>query len=246
MKIQDYLHVIRKRWWLIALVMLSAAGSAYVISKSQTRMYRSQAVVGVLFNRLDTGGNFFADKLLNSYVNLVYQPDKLQAISNQLGLDRSGTALMREVRLQPQPDQMRIVIEADAIDPAMSRNIANAVAHMLNARVVEVNRTLQGEDRAFLDLSQTAAIGVLAKPQTRINVLAGLLLGVVLGTLLAFVLEFLDDTLKTAADVERFAGLSTIGAIPSGGAQQSPRPRLRPAAATGLVASSGPGDHPRS
>jgi capsular polysaccharide biosynthesis protein len=28
------------------------------------------------------------------------------------------------------------------------------------------------------------------------------------------VLEYLDDTLKTATDVERFVGLATLGAIP--------------------------------
>ena len=111
MRIQDYLQVIRKRWWVILLVMISAAGSAYAISKTQTPIYRSRAIVGVVISRLDSGVNSFADKLLNSYINLVYEPNKLQSISNQLGLDLAGSALMEDVRLQPQPDQMRIVIE---------------------------------------------------------------------------------------------------------------------------------------
>jgi hypothetical protein len=44
----------------------------------------------------------------------------------------------------------------------------------------------------------------------------------------------MDDTLKTAEDVERFAGLVTIGIIPSGAAAGARRGR--PAAATGIVA----------
>ena len=51
MRLQDYLRVIRKRWWLILLVMVSAAGTAYVISKAQTPIYRSRANVGVVISR---------------------------------------------------------------------------------------------------------------------------------------------------------------------------------------------------
>jgi capsular polysaccharide biosynthesis protein len=32
---------------------------------------------------------------------------------------------------------------------------------------------------------------------------------------LAFIFEFLDDTLKSSTDVERFVGLTTLGAIPT-------------------------------
>lgn len=52
------------------------------------------------------------------------------------------------------------------------------------------------------------------QPNTRINVLAGAILGLIVGLLLAFVLEYLDDTLKSSIDVERFVNLPTLGAIP--------------------------------
>jgi capsular polysaccharide biosynthesis protein len=45
--------------------------------------------------------------------------------------------------------------------------------------------------------------------------MAGAILGLVLGVLLAFVLEYLDDTLKSSGDVERFTGLTTLGVIPT-------------------------------
>ena len=242
MRIQDYAQVIMKRWWLVLLVTLSAAVAAYGFSKVRTPIYRSQAIYGVLFNRLDTGGNMFADQLLNGYVNLVYQPDQMQAISDQLGLDQPGQALLEYVRLQPQPDSMRIVIEADYFDPASSQAIANAVGEQLNAFVVEANRNLQGEDRVSLLRAQSAQTGYLAKPNTRVNVLAGALLGGVVGLLLTFLLESLDDTMQSAADVERFAELTTIGAIPAGGApDRLRRAPLRPGVASGLIAGRGGG-----
>ena len=51
-------------------------------------------------------------------------------------------------------------------------------------------------------------------PQTRVFLLSGLLLGLVLGVLLAFARDYLDDSLKTIEDVERYLGLPTLAAIP--------------------------------
>lgn len=245
MRIQDYLNVVVKRWWLILLVAFSAAVAAYGFSKLRTPMYRSQTIYSVLFNRLDTGGNMFADQLLNGYVNYVYQPDRMQEISNRLGLDQPGQALMEYVRLQAQPDQMLIVIEADYFDPASAQAIATAVGDQLNSYVVEANRNLEGEDRVSLTRAQSAPPGYLAKPITRVNVLAGALLGAVIGLLLCFILDYMDDTLKNAADVERFAELTTVGAIPAPGSLDNRRrAALRPSAASGLIAASlgGPGE----
>ena len=110
MRIQDYLNVLAKRWWVILLVTASAAVAAYGFSKLRTPIYRSHTIYSVNFNRLDTGGNCFADELLNGYVMAVHQPDRMEHISNQLQLDQSGSSLMQYVRLQPQPDQRLIVI----------------------------------------------------------------------------------------------------------------------------------------
>lgn len=239
MRIEDYVRVLWKRWWIIGLIGLTAAVAAYIFSKTQQPEYRSQARYSVLINRLDSGAISFANQTLNNYRNLVYNKDQLQGVNNQLGLDRSGEYLMEYVRVQPQPDQLLIVIETDWETPEGAQKIAAAVGERLNASVVEANRTLQGEDRVSLRLIESPQVGYLSWPRTRVNVLAGAILGLILGVLLAFVLEYLDDTIKTAGDVERYTELITIGAIPSGAAQGGRgRPRLRPAQAAGIIAQS--------
>jgi capsular polysaccharide biosynthesis protein len=235
MQLQDYIRIIRKRWWIVALVPVIAAVSAYAFSKMQTPLYRSQARYVVLFNRLDTGGNIFAGQILSAYINSVNRPDRMQAVANQLQLDKSGQALMEYVRMQPQPNSSIIVIEADWYDPDTSAQLVNAVGQQLNARVVEANRNNISQDRLSLDMAPAQYAGI-ASPKTRINVLAGAILGLVLGVLLAFVLEYLDDTIKSAADIERYTELVTVGSIPSGAAQGGKRSRLRPLAASGIVA----------
>lgn len=242
MQIQDYINILRRRWWLIAVVAFTAAAVAYGISKTRTPIYRSQAVYGVYVNRVDSGANMFADKLLNSYIVFVYSPDALQSIANQLHLDRTGDWLMNYVRIQPQPDAMKIVVEADYFSPDDAQQLAAAVGDRLVAVVAEQNRTREGQDRVNVDVTQRAKAAWKAKPNTKINVLAGTILGAVLGLLLAFALEYADDTLKNVSDVERFAGLTIVGAIPSGaGDHARGRRQMRPAVASGLIAGRGAG-----
>jgi polysaccharide biosynthesis transport protein len=52
-----------------------------------------------------------------------------------------------------------------------------------------------------------------ASPRVVLNVALAAILGLVLGIALAFTLEYLDDTLKTPAEVEQAIGLPTLGTI---------------------------------
>ncbi len=241
MRLEDYIRVLQKRWWMIMLVAASAAVAAYIFSKLQTPLYRMRAEYSVSFNRLDSGAALIgADRIFNDYRNRVYSPDEMQAIANQLQIDKTGVGLMKHVRLQPQPNESKFIIEAEYFDVDTAQKLAGAVGDRLNAIVVERNRNLTGEDR--LSLARTRSPDYVGRtPNTRINVLAGGILGLVLGVLLAYVLEYLDDTLKSAVDVERYADLPTIGSIPSatmhGGRG---RPRLRAARASGIVTQASP------
>lgn len=226
MKVQDYLNVLWKRWWVIALVAVTAAVAALAISYLQTPLFKAHTEYSVTFNRLDSGAALSgANATYNDYRNQVYNPDQLESIAQELQLDKSGDQLLEFVDVQPQPANSKFVIETEYYSVADAQRIAQAVGDRLNAVVVESNRILTGQDR--LSLSQTLKPRFVSyTPNKKINVLAGGILGVVLGVLVAFVLEYLDDTLKTASDVERFSGLPTLGSIP-GGAAQGGRSRLR-------------------
>ncbi|MFN3374122.1 MAG: YveK family protein, partial [Chloroflexus sp.] len=140
-------------------------------------------------------------------------PSVLDQISQQIGLDISGERLMRDVNIQPRPDEQKIVIEVDLPRLDQSQALADAVGERIVAEVNRINATLEGTARINVTRIQPARL-VEIRPNTRINMLAGAILGLVVGVLLAFVLEYLDDTLKTPEDVERFVGLPTLGAIP--------------------------------
>jgi capsular polysaccharide biosynthesis protein len=214
MQLQDYFNVLIKRWWVIVLTAFVAVVAAYGVSKLLPRTYRAHMAYVVVANRADYGLSIHLRNTMNLYRELVLQPDALQQISDQLKLDVSGERLLQDVRVQPQPDDQKLVIEVDSPFREQAKMIATTVGKRLEQEVVNLNANLEGTDRLNVTRTQSARI-VSIKPDTRINMLAGGILGLVLGLLLAFILEFLDDTLKSSADVERFVGLTTLGAIPT-------------------------------
>lgn len=216
MKLQDYIAVLRKRWWVIVLTACVAAVVAYGVSKLQPRIYTSQAVYLFIANQADNGLNITLRDTMNSYKESVQQPDVLEQISQQLQLDISGERLMEDVDMQALPDEQKLIIEVENRIPDQAQRIAEAIGQQVEQEVNRRNSLFEGTSRIYVQPIQKARYPTgTSSPNTKINVLAGLILGLVVGLLLAFVLEFLDDTLKTSDDVERFVGLTMLGAIPT-------------------------------
>jgi capsular polysaccharide biosynthesis protein len=216
MQLSDYLTVLRRRWWVIMLVAAAASVGAYVFSKLQTPVFRSEASYLVVPNRVDNGLSIVLQNQMESFKVMALAPIQLEQISQQLQLDRDADWLLGYVRIQSQTDTRLMIVQADyPNDPAMAQRLADAVGNNMVALVSSLNQGIEGTDRISMRVNQPARPAIRYRPQTQINVAAGAVLGLILGLLLAFALEALDDSLKSPADVERFVGLTTLGAIPT-------------------------------
>jgi len=215
MQLVDYLTVIRRRWWIIVVVAMVATVSAFAFSRLQERLWRSEASYLVVPNRYDNGLLIVLRDRMNSFRSVALAPIQLEKISAELELDRSADWMLRHIAIQPKPEEQLMVIQVDYPDAAMAPRIADAIGNNMAALIAQQNTTIEGTDRINVRVNQPARPALLYRPQTRVNVLAGAVLGLILGIILAFILEALDDTLKSAADVERYAGLTTLGAIPA-------------------------------
>ena len=231
MIIADYIAVLRRRWWIIALAAAVAAVSSYAFTKWQARaepVYRSEASYLVVPNRMDNGLLIVLRDRMNSFKSIELAPIQLEKISADLKLDRSADWLLnKHVAIQARPEEQLMVIQVDYPDPDVAPRLANAIGDNMVALVSAQNSSIEGTDKINIRVNQPARPAVLFWPRAGVIVPAATLLGLVLGLLLAFVLEALDDTLKTPSDVERFVELPTLGAIPSAGDQRRPGARLR-------------------
>lgn len=215
MRLSEYIRIIRRRIWVIVLAMMVTAVAAYVFSKLQEPLYRSEASYLVVPNRNDNGLSIVLTNNMNSYKQLALARPQIEKISAQLQLDRSPEWLLEHISIQANADDRKMIVQVDYPDIDMAPRLANAVGENMAALVSSLNDGLEGTDKINMRITTPATPPQLYRPQTRINVLAGAFLGLIIGLLLAFVLDAIDDTLKNTEDVERHVGLTILGAIPA-------------------------------
>ena len=92
-----------------------------------------------------------------------------------------------------------------ALDQKLSTYQANYAALM---------QSLQSGSINYISIIEPARLpSTPVSPNVRMTVLLAAAIGALLAVGAAFLLEYLDDTIKTAQDVERVLGLTTLGAI---------------------------------
>ncbi len=218
MHLSDYIAILRRRWWVIALTIAIAVISSYAFTKWQASVapvYRSEANYLVEPNRYDNGLLIVLRDRMNNFKSAALAPIQLEKISADLKLDRSADWLLdKRVAIQARPEEQLMVIQVDYPDPEVAPRLANAIGDNLVALVNARNNSIEGTDRINIRVNQPARPAYLQWPRARVIVPAAALLGLILGLLLAFIIDALDDTLKSPADVERLVGLPILGAIP--------------------------------
>lgn len=214
MQITDYLKVLTKHWWVFVLVALIASGSAYVYSKLQEPMFRSSARLYVTPRRPDYGGSMFVQNIIRQYSQQLQSDKFLNTVSEQLKLDLPAATLRKRLHTSGTADNMAIEFQMDDPDPARAQAIAKALAMQFLAeqqvRMAEVDKA----DKIDVYMYDDPKPGTLTWPTTKTNVMAAGILGLLLGGIIAFSIEYLDDTIKTSDDVERYVALPVVGSIP--------------------------------
>lgn len=215
MEIRDYFRILLKRGWIILLLAVITAGSAYVFSKLQRPIYRSTIYLNAIPARLDWGVQQTIKNQLRNYGGQITSDTTLQRVNNELQLDMPPDMMRAKLTVDPIESDLLLQIAVDDYDPRIAKMIADKTADIF---VGDITRQMQDQDRSDrvnVSVRDYAREGALFKPKTKINVLAGGVLGVLLGTLIIFFLEWLEaDVIRSEEDVERYLGVAVLGAIP--------------------------------
>jgi capsular polysaccharide biosynthesis protein len=224
LQIRDYWLIFSKRWWLILLVAAAACASSFGYSKLQTPIYRAEVELTVAPSRLDYGLTLVIENILTQYQQQLLTRNLASIVDDNLKLDLPIDTLLGKVKVQAVSNGYLLDITVDDADPNRARDIAYVWAQKFIEQHQAEMAPLNPQDRIEITMLDNPIPGTLYFPKTKQYVLGAGVLGLVVGAVLAFVLEYLDDTLKTAEDVERFTGLTLVGAIPVA-SDVSPRDR---------------------
>ena len=226
MQLKEYLQIIGKRAWIVALVTVVAMGLAMLVSKLQTPEYRSAVYLNVIPARLDNSLQITTKALMRNYASNIRSRDTATTVINRLQLDLTAEQMAEKISVRPIEEDFMIQIDADDEDPFIARDIAQTTAEVVVEDIKVYMLDQDKRDRVEVNIRDYAIPGGLHKPKWKINVLAGGVLGVLAGTVLTFVLKWLEaEIVQTADDVEAHLGIGVLGAIPTSAASSRRRGR---------------------
>ncbi len=213
MNLIDYGRILLRRGWIILLLAVIAAGSAYFLSSRQTPVYRATQKVLVQPTRADLGLTESATRLLQQYAAYLDSQFIAQQVIDNLKLDMTASDLKSKVTIAPIPISLQIQIDVDMEQQDVAGSVAREWGNALVRYRQQQNQQALREDRIDANLQDFPVISLL-RPRPIINAAAGAILGVLLGAILVFVLEYLEsNTIRRREDVER-ADLPVLATIP--------------------------------
>jgi capsular polysaccharide biosynthesis protein len=217
LELRDYFKVLRKRWWVIALVAVIAVTSAYGFSKTQATIWRSTIKLSIEPSRLsDYGSGLAVKQILRNYAIKLTTLAMAQKVIDQLQLDIRPETLLGKVAVSSDEADYTIQIEAKDQSGANAVRIVQTFADLF-VQDRQINNLQQAQqDRVLTSIVDNPSAPDIFSPKTSINVLAGGVLGALLGVIIVLGLEWLEsDVVRSTEDVERYIGLPVIGSIPT-------------------------------
>jgi capsular polysaccharide biosynthesis protein len=150
-----------------------------------------------------------------------------ESVISELGLDLTPEELIAKISVDTSGDSTRVLtITVTDEDPYTARDIADTVREMaaeqiknvMNIEAVNVVDKANVPDQPY-------------SPSVKKNGVLGGLLGILISAAIIVLMHLMNDTIKTAEDVEKYLGMSTLGTIPltKGTADSKPKKRRKAA-----------------
>lgn len=228
MELRDYLRILRKRAWLIAVAALLCPAAALISSNATTPVFQGTAKLLVVAKTDPEGGTasayegtLLSQQLVKSFAQILESRATAEAALRLDPQPFTPQELQKRIHAEPVTDTLLIDLTVEDTNPLRARRLTNSVAR---AFIRAVPRLQSGSALRVSLVESALTPGTPIRPRTRLNVALGLLLGLILGVGLALLREFLDRSVKTPEELEVAAGVPVLGTIPPFKASRQPIP----------------------
>ena len=215
LRLRDYTGVIRRRAWIVCVLALVAAVSAFAYSSRQQPVYQAGVSVSVTPNVIEYWTIQAVERLLNTYADRVRTWEVAERVVTNNQLDAPPGSVLGGLRIVVVPASYKVIIQAESSSPQQAVAVVNGFARELVKLAESEQSSGPGGDiflRALV-LDPASSAGQIA-PRVRFNVAVALVLGAIAGLLLALAIEFLDTRVRLREESEQLLEAPTIGCIP--------------------------------
>lgn len=217
MELKEYISIIIKRIWLIILLpiiasIVSGYISFYIIEpvyEANTTLYiinkSSGSEFSIAYNDLLVG-----QQLVKDYKEIVKSRRITSEVIEELGLKNiTPSKLAEKINVNAKNDTRLIEIKVQDNSSQVATDIANKLAEVFTREIVKIMRV---ENINIVDIAQLPENPI--KPKPVMNIAVAFMVGLLIALGIIFAIEYLDDTIKTTDDVEKYLGITVLGTIP--------------------------------
>ena len=208
-------HFMDKIWWIILGFLAGALIAGLITHFAITPKYTATAKMYMVSSSsqsvVDLTDLNIGQSISGDYVELLKTRPIVEDVIQEQGLEYSYNQLVNMMSLSVVNNTRIIKIEVTSTDPKEAMNIANALAEKGVSELPKLMETPAPH------VAEYAIVPVnKSSPSLTKNTMIGALLGLLL-MLAIFTIQFLmDDTFKTAEEVEREFGVMPLTVIPEG------------------------------
>lgn len=217
--LRDYVRIIRKRLWLIAVIVIAAclvsgAFSIYFqkpIYEASTKIIVNQTASQAMLQQLDLNQINSNIRMIDTYKEIIKTPAILDKVVERYPeFDLTTEQLAEKVKVSSVNNTQVMTLAVQDLSYGQAAEIVNAVSLIFQQ---EIPTLFNIENVSILNKAKLDATPAPVSPNIPLNIAISFVVALMLGVGLSFLLEFLDDTVKTEEDVQRYLGLPTLGVI---------------------------------
>jgi capsular polysaccharide biosynthesis protein len=216
--LKEVFYALWDKIWIIFLsTCVCALAAALITITLMTPKYQSTASLYVMNRQNAEGAATSSDisaatSLTNDFKAMITSNTVMEQTIAQLGLEMKTAELAKTISVTNPTNTRVLEITVTSKDPYQAKKIVDAVADISAERIVDI----MGLEKVNVYEKGEVPTNP-SSPSVKKNLLLGAALGFFLSCVVILAIFFLDDTVKTEEDVEKYLGKSVLAMIPEDG-----------------------------
>ncbi|WP_059172543.1 YveK family protein [Bacillus sp. FJAT-27445] len=217
LSLREVAVVLRKWLWLIIVLSLSTALIAGVMSFFVIEphyQYSSQFLVNQKSPdpRGVTGDDIRTNvELINTYKGIIHSPVILDGVIKELKLKLPTEKLREKINISSEESSQLVTVKVTDPDPKRAAAIANWTVRIFQKKIPQL---MNVDNVKILSEAKVEADPQPVSPNMGLNIVIGIIIGTMAGAGIAYVLEYVNNTIKTEADISGKLHVPVLGVIP--------------------------------
>jgi capsular exopolysaccharide synthesis family protein len=218
----DYVRIIRRRWALILVVLIACLAGSVGATKLQTPRYAASTRLLVSGSSSVSAIDEISRRQLAIQRATAFAQIAGTAPAVKAAYDAANAAAgpfhkagYPSLSATADGTDPFIVIRVTDVDKYRAQAVANAVVATLPSVVSRLDQAPSATPEELSTLEPAGLPGKPYSPNPKKNLLLGFVVGLALGLGSGFVRETLDRRLRDSDDVERAAGVTMLGVVPT-------------------------------